>query len=71
MKFTLIKNSVHRLLQSKTRKLLKEMRKSLPSYMLKNELRIVLENLHEFITNLCGYELSRKEIEIVKLQSFS
>ena len=62
---------MHRLLQSKTRKLLKEMRKSLPSYMLKNELRIVLENLHEFITNLYGYELSRKEIEIVKLQSFS
>ena len=39
--------------------------------MLKSELKIVLENLHKFIANLYGYEWSRKEIEILKLQSFS
>ena len=45
------------------------MRTSLPSYMLKNELKIVLENLHKFIANLYGYEFSQEEIE--KPQSFS
>ena len=68
MKFILIKYSVLHLVSKENKKTAEIRKKGLPSYMLKNKLKMVLWKApHKLITDHSGYELSSKEIEILKL----
>ena len=70
MKFILIKYSVHRLVSKenkKTKNVERHKKKFTKLYVEKQIKYGIVETPHELITNLSGYELSSKEIRILKL----
>ena len=70
MKFILIKYSVHRLLSKENKKTVERHEEKFTKLYVEKQIKDgIVENPHKLITNLSGYELSSKEIEILKLGS--
>ena len=68
MKFILIKYSVHRLVSKENRKTAERYDKKLTKLYVEKQIKDgIAEKPHKLITNLSRYELSSKEIEILKL----
>ena len=66
--FILIRYSVHRLVSKENKKTAERHDKKLTKLYVEKQIKDgIVENPHKLITNLSGYELSSKEIKILKL----
>ena len=67
MKFVLIKFSVLRLVSKENKKTVERHEKKFTKLYVEKQIKDgIVENSHKLITNLSGYELSSKEIKILK-----
>ena len=67
MKFILIKYSVLRLASKENKKTVERHEKKFTKLYVEKQIKDgIVENSHKLITNLSGYELSSKEIKILK-----